>query len=109
MKHFYLGAAIAGAIVPYAFFLDFFVDEGIDLPAFIDALFANGAAGGFTADLLITSAVFWGYMFTRRTGPNPWPIVLVNLLIGLSCALPLYLYLQARADLASPAQTETTA
>lgn len=98
MKQLYLVAAVIGGAVPYLFFIDFFVDEGVDLPAFIEALFANGAVGGFTADLLITSAVFWAFMFTRNgTGPNPWPIVLVNMTIGLSCAFPLYLYLDARA------------
>jgi len=96
MKNFYLVAAIVGAVVPFAFFAGFFAEEGVGLPTFLDALFVNGAAGGFTADLLITSVVFWGYMLTRRAGPNPWPVIAVNLLIGLSCALPLYLYLEAR-------------
>lgn len=109
MKHFYLAAAIAGAVVPYAFFVDFFADEGVDLPRFIEALFVNGAAGGFTADLLITSAVFWAFMFTRADGPSPWPFVLANLLIGLSCALPLYLYWQERSrEVAPPPTVQST-
>lgn len=93
MKTYYLVAAIAGGVVPYLFFIDFFVDNGIDLPVFIAALFANGAAGGFTADLLIASAVFWAWMF-RQNGPSPWLFVVLNLTIGLSCALPAYLYAQ---------------
>jgi len=92
VRRIYLIAAIVGAIAPYAFFVSFVADEGVGLPTFVRAVFANGAAGGFATDLLISSAVFWSYMFSRRDGPNPWPIVAVNLLIGLSCALPLYLY-----------------
>ena len=91
MKHVYLGCAIVGAVIPYLFFFDFFVDQGINLPAFVQALFVNGAAGGFTADLLITSAVFWLYMFSKQE-PKLWLFVLLNLTIGLSCALPAYLF-----------------
>lgn len=94
MKAFYLVAAIAGAVVPYLFFIDFFAANGVDLPAFISALFANGAAGGFTADLLISSVVFWVWMF-RRDGPSPLLFIVLNLTIGLSCALPAYLFADA--------------
>jgi hypothetical protein len=42
-------------------------------------------------------------MFATRTqGPSPWPFIAINLLIGLSCALPAYLYVRSRAAEASP-------
>lgn len=97
MKNAYLVMAIAGAVVPYYFFIDFFLSEGIDLFSFIGALFANGAAGGFTSDVLISSVVFWIYMFSKKDGPTPWPFLVVNLTIGLSCALPAYLWMRAKA------------
>lgn len=98
MKNVYLFLAIVGAVVPYLFFIQFFAVAGIDLPLFVGALFANGAAGGFTADLLITSLVFWIYMFNRKDGPAPWLFVALNLTIGLSCALPAYLYANLQAS-----------
>lgn len=91
MKHVYLLFTIAGAVVPYIFFVDFFMAEGLALPTFISALFANGAAGGFSADVLLSSAVFWIYLFSNGT-PRAWIYVVLNLTIGLSCALPAYLY-----------------
>ena len=103
MKILYLILAIAGAVVPYLFFIQFFGEVGIDLQSFVAALFANGAAGGFTADLLITSGVFWIYMFNQKEGPAPWLFVVLNLSIGLSCALPAYLYASIRAGEAEPA------
>ena len=103
MKNLYLILAIVGAVVPYLFFFQFFAEMGVDLPAFVAALFANGAAGGFTADLLITSLVFWIYIFNRKGGPVAWPFVLLNLTIGLSCALPAYLYFSLRASEAAAA------
>lgn len=95
MRKTYLILAVIGAVVPYAFFINFFQLNGIDLPAFVVGLFANGAAGGFTSDLLISSFVFWLLMFVegrRGNGPSPYLFVALNLTIGLSCALPAYLY-----------------
>jgi hypothetical protein len=100
MKHIYLAAAILGAIIPGIFFFQFIQLNGVDLPAFISALFVNGAAGGFSADLLISSFVFWAYMFQQvrvHAGPKPWLFMALNLGIGLSCALPAYLYAKEKA------------
>lgn len=89
----YLALAILGAVIPVAFFISFGVAEGISLTSFVNAVFVNGAAGGFTADLLISSFVFWIYMFTRQSdGPKPLVFILLNCCIGLSCALPAYLW-----------------
>lgn len=96
MKNAYLVLAIAGAVVPYYFFVDFFLSEGVDLFVFVGALFANGAAGGFASDVLISSVVFWIYIFNKKDGPTPWPFVVLNLTIGLSCALPAYLWMRSK-------------
>ena len=95
MKKLYLTLAIIGAIVPYLFFFQFIQAEGINIPGFISSLFVNGAAGGFSADLLISSFVFWLFMFQQMKTPNepkPYLFIALNLSIGLSCALPAYLY-----------------
>jgi hypothetical protein len=95
MKRLYLILAILGAIVPYLFFFQFFASEGLNLGRFVGAAFANGAAGGFSTDLLFTSFVFWAYMFYLRKkegGPHPLLFIILNLTIGLSCAFPAYLY-----------------
>ncbi len=110
MPHIYLVLAVVGAVVPYVFFIDYFVANGISLPGFAAGLFVNGAAGGFAADVLISSAVFWRYMFSMRRRseldaslpeePSPWPFVVLNLTIGLSCALPAWLWWRQRAHTA---------
>lgn len=89
----YLVLAILGAVIPVVFFVSFAMSEGVSLIGFVKALFANGAAGGFTADLLISSFVFWIYMFAKQSdGPKPLVFILLNCCIGLSCALPAYLW-----------------
>jgi hypothetical protein len=49
----------------------------------------------FTIDLLISSVVFWSFLFyegRRLRMKNLWVYVAANLLVGLSLALPLFLY-----------------
>jgi len=100
MKHLYLILAFVGAVVPYLFFIAFFREAGINLSGFVAGAFANGAAGGLAADLLISSLVFWLFMFSRRRAgadtPHPGWFILLNLTIGLSCALPAFLYFEER-------------
>lgn len=82
MKKVYLVAAVVGAIVPCLFFMQFIRLNGLDILAFGSALFVNGAAGGFSADLLISSFVFWAFMFQqgrRDSGPRPWLFIILNL------------------------------
>ncbi|MCI0595590.1 MAG: DUF2834 domain-containing protein [candidate division Zixibacteria bacterium] len=99
MKKLYLVLAVIGAILPYLFFIRHFSNEGFGLSGFMAAVFANPAAGGFTTDLLLSSGVFWIFMFLERRmkmGPNPLLFILLNSFIGLSCALPAYLYARER-------------
>lgn len=98
MRNLYLSLAIIGAIVPYVFFIQHFSAEGLALPGFLAAAFATPVASGFATDLFISSFVFWFFMFQAgEGGPKPWPFIALNLLIGLSCALPAYLYWRERA------------
>ena len=99
MKALYLTLAIVGAVLPYVFFVQHFESQGLDLTGFISALFANPAASGFTVDLVVSSFVFWLFMFQQKSrgkGPQPTLFVALNLLVGLSCALPAYLYARER-------------
>ena len=100
MKKLYLIAAVVGAIVPYIFFFNFVQLNGVDILGFVSALFVNGAAGGFSADLLVSSFVFWVFMFQQqqKSGPKPWVFIILNLSIGLSCALPAYLYAREKSE-----------
>jgi hypothetical protein len=97
MKNVYLVLTIVGTIVPYVFFIEHFSVSGFGVPTLLASAFANGSAGGFAADVLISSAVFWVYLGSRKV-PNRWIYMLLNVAVGLSCALPLYLYMTTRAS-----------
>lgn len=95
MKNVYLVLAVIGSVLPYAFFLQHFSAVGLGLPTFVAAMFDNAAAAGAATDLVISSLVFWVALFASGDGARAWYLVPLNLLIGLSCALPLWLYLRA--------------
>lgn len=97
LKTFYLFTAMLGTIVPWAYFGSFFAANGIDIAAFAAGLFANGAAGGFAADVLVSIMVFWVWSWhdARQHHVAAWWLVLpAGACVGLSLALPLYLYLR---------------
>lgn len=95
MKKFYMALAIAGGIIPMLYFSGVIHGGVVPLGQVLDVLFANSVAGGLTSDMFIASAAFWAYIQSRENGPRPWPFMVINLLVGLSCALPLYLYFDA--------------
>ncbi len=87
---------VVGAVAPMCFFLPWFGEHGVVLGPFVKALFANGPASEVTVDLLISSFVFWMWMWddSRKQGVR-WiglPIV-ANLSVSLSLGLPLYLWM----------------
>ncbi len=104
MRTVYLALAILGTVVPYGFFITHFQTDGLGLGAFVQALFVNGAAGGFTSDILISSVVFWIWVF-RSKARTPWLYVVLNLAIGLSCAFPAFLYARERDEAAPRSAT----
>jgi hypothetical protein len=94
VRKIYLALAILGALLPWWFFYQFLTVEGFALPSLASSLFVNGATAGFTLDVIISSLAFWIFTFAqaRKGGPSPYPFVVLNLVFGLSCALPAYLY-----------------
>ncbi len=100
MKTIYLGLAIIGAVVPYVFFAQQMQLTGFSLLEVVAAAFANPVASGFASDLIISSIIFWIVIIRRRNagnGPRPIIFIVLNLLIGLSCALPAYLFAHENA------------
>jgi len=97
IKNFYLVMAVVGTILPWLMFGSFFLTNGPDIPLFMRSLFINGAAGGFSVDVFISIFVFliWSWRDASKQQVGRWWLVLpASFLVGLSLALPLYLYLR---------------
>ncbi|SNY93868.1 Protein of unknown function [Cohaesibacter sp. ES.047] len=100
---FYLFMCVVGTIVPWLGFVAFLFEEGVDLPLFVTSTIANPVAAGFTADLLISILVFWVWAVVdarREDVRNWWLIIPSTFCVGLSLALPLYLFLRERVRMA---------
>ncbi len=94
-KNIYLLFAIVGTLLPVMQFMGVIGAYGLDLPKAVELATANGMSTGGWLDLFISSFAFWLFMFTEGTRlrmKNLWVYVLLNLFIGLSLALPLFLY-----------------
>jgi len=103
LKHLYLVLAIVGMVVPYYFLISFFTAHGLDGRAFLQQLFATKVSTFFAVDLLIASIVFIVYLprEARRNSIENWWLYLIPLFtVGLSLALPLFLYV--REDRVNP-------
>lgn len=98
----YLVLAIIGAIVPVVLVGVYLADDAGDM---VDAIFGNALSAAVMADLAISSVVFWVWLFREapRIGVSPWPLVAGNILLGLSFALPFFLYLREKRGNAVPA------
>ncbi len=96
MKSFYLICSVVGTVIPIAFFVPFIYREGFAFQRFVAELFVNGPSSGFTMDLVISSFVFWcfaGSLLKKEGAIRLLPLFIVlNLAIGLSCALPAFCF-----------------
>jgi hypothetical protein len=99
MQVFYLVAAVAGTLLPYFYFGSFVADEGVNLSLFLKEVMEARASMGFVADLFISSFAFWPFLFSESkkwATPSLWIFLVLNLTVGLSCALPLFLFFRER-------------
>lgn len=94
MKAFLIFCCVAGIVIPYWFALPFFLIHGPNFGLFVEEIFATRISSFFAADLIVASAIFlvWSFRDSRERGISGWWVVLLsNLVVGLSLALPLYL------------------
>jgi uncharacterized protein DUF2834 len=97
LKTLYLGLCIIGFILPYWQFVPWVAENGLHLRLMLQQLFANRIGGFFGMDVLITSVVLVIFMraeSARLAMHRRWIPVLAVLTVGVSLALPLFLYMR---------------
>ncbi|MGP1355167.1 DUF2834 domain-containing protein [Roseicyclus sp.] len=94
----YLALVIVGAILPWSYFYAWFDVNGWDLGAMIDAWYVNDATSGLVYDLTIAAAALTVWAVVEVVRGNRWFLLVIpaTFAIGVSCGLPLALYLKAR-------------
>jgi hypothetical protein len=96
-KAIYLVLCFVGALLPYWQFVPWVVGHGMNLSLFVRELFVNRVSAFFGMDALVSAVVlvvFMGVEGTRLNIRRRWLPVLAVLTVGVSLALPMFLYLR---------------
>lgn len=99
LRALYLGLAIIGTIVPMMFYLPWMQATGAGLADLIAIWKSNPASSGLYYDLLISALALNLWILAETyIRKDYWVLICIPLtyLIGVSCALPLFLFLRAR-------------
>ncbi|MCA1557250.1 MAG: DUF2834 domain-containing protein [Acidobacteria bacterium] len=104
MQWLYLSAAILGTVLPLSQLVPFLRLNGLDVSLLFSQLFQTHASAFFGLDVIVSSVVLWLFVFSegrRLRMKNLWLYVICNLLVGVSSALPLFLFFRERKLLPS--------
>ena len=103
IRYLWLVLAIWGTIHPMYYFISWFNANTWDIMAMVDAWHANLATSGLVWDLTIAAITLtiWAiYEGVSRKNYLSLLAVPATFMIGVSCGLPLYLYLRSRPGFA---------
>ena len=99
MRWLYLLLAVIGAVLPYSQFIPWLAAHGLNLRLLFEELFAGHVSAFFGLDVIVSALVLLIFIFregTQRKMRMLWLPVAATCLIGVSCGLPLFLYLRER-------------
>ena len=106
IRHWYSLFCVLGVALPYWQLVPWLIaHRGLNMPLFVQNLFANRVSGFFGMDVLVSAVVLFVFVGIegRRVGMGfRWLPVIAVFLVGVSLGLPLFLYLrQAHLDRAT--------
>jgi len=99
-KNTYLLLCILGAAIPYSQFIPWVMENGLQLGLLVRQLFANRISAFFGLDVLVSSVVLLVFMRVEGRALRVrfrWVPIVGLCAVGVSLALPLFLYLRERA------------
>ncbi len=101
MRPVYLALAIWGSIHPMYWFVTWFQQNTWDIMAMVDAWHVNAATSGLVWDLTIAAVTLTVFVIAECIHTRRWLGLIAipaTFCIGVSCGLPLYLYLRSKRD-----------
>lgn len=99
LRLIYLTLAIWGAIHPMYYFAQWFSEHGFSLGQMVAAWHANAATSGLVWDLTIAAITLTVWIVAEVAVRRNWLALVAipaTFCIGVSCGLPLYLFLRTR-------------
>ncbi|MGD8406139.1 MAG: DUF2834 domain-containing protein [Anaerolineales bacterium] len=99
-KTVYIILCILGAAVPLAAFVQFVIENGLDMGLFLREMFGMQVVTILSADLILSSLALWAFIYfelRQRSIKYWWLAIIANVGVGLSLGLPLFLLLRELA------------
>jgi hypothetical protein len=99
MRWIYLALAIWGAIHPMYYFMSYLAANEWSFGALIDAWYVNDSTTGLTWDLTIAAVSLTIWIIAEVVVRRNWVALIAipaTYCIGVSCGLPLYLFLRSK-------------
>lgn len=96
-KHLFLGLCVIGLVAPYALFVPWLLDNGLDFGLFAREAFANRVGSALVLDLLVSVTATFAFLFVEKARGVLrywWAPILGTVVVGLSFGLPLLLLLR---------------
>ena len=95
----YLALAVWGAIHPMYYFVTFMRAEGTGLRGLFEAWYVNASTHGLVWDLTIAATALTVWIVAETWVRRNWLALVAipaTFCVGVSCGLPLYLFLRTR-------------
>ncbi|MEY4696464.1 MAG: hypothetical protein RIT14_892 [Pseudomonadota bacterium] len=99
LRLIFLALALWGAVHPMYWFVTHMSQTGTGLGGLIDAWYVNASTTGLTWDLTIAAITLTLWVLIESLPRRDWLALLAipaTFCIGVSCGLPLYLFLRSR-------------
>jgi len=99
LRMVFLALAIWGVIHPMFYFVQWFMANGWNIMAMVDAWHVNAATSGLVWDLTIAAITLTVWIVAEVSVRRNWLALVAipaTFFIGVSCGLPLYLFLRSR-------------
>jgi len=96
-KTLYLALCLTGLLLPYSQFVPWVLQHGLNPALLVRELFANRISAFFGMDVIVSAVALLAFtrIESRRVGiRRRWLVVVAVLTVGVSLALPLFLYLR---------------
>jgi len=97
MKAIYLLCAIAGLLVPYSQLVPWVAEHGLDVKLLVAELFSTRIGAFFGLDVLVSAVALLAFIAwegRRRDMKMLWLPVIATCVVGVSCGLPLFLFMR---------------
>jgi hypothetical protein len=105
LRHLYLALCVLGVVVPYAQFVPWVSQHGLQIGLFVRELFSTRVGAFFGLDVVLSAIALFVFICAERKAVairGVWLPIIATLVVGVSLGLPLFLYMRQRVLDAQP-------